>query len=164
MKRDYLLFTLPALLVVLLDQASKWAIAARFDLYQVHTVIPGFFNLVLVRNQGMAFGILGQSRSHIAAYLLLAATLAAILVIVFFFWRARKGQRWLTVGLSLILGGAVGNLADRIRLGFVIDFLDFFIKGYHWPAFNLADSAVTIGTLWLLLNLVLGKSLSEASP
>jgi len=163
-KRDYLLFILPALLVVLLDQASKWVIAARFDLYQVHTVIPGFFNLVLVRNKGMAFGILGQSRSHIAACLLLAATLAAIVVIVVFFWRARKGQRWLTVGLSLILGGAVGNLADRIRLGFVIDFLDFFIKGYHWPAFNLADSAVTIGTLWLLLNLVLGKSLSEASP
>ena len=163
MKRDYLLFTLPALIVVLLDQASKWSIAARLDLYQTHSVIPGFFNLVLVRNKGMAFGFLGQSRSHIAAYLLLAATVAAILVIVFFFWRARKDQRWLTVGLALILGGALGNLGDRIRLGFVIDFLDFFIKGYHWPAFNLADSAVTIGTLWLLLNLVLGKSLSGAS-
>ena len=163
-KRDYLLFILLALLVVLLDQASKWVIAARFDLYQVHTVIPGFFNLVLVRNKGMAFGILGQSTSHVAAYLLMGATLAAIVVIMVFFWRARRDQKWLTVGLALILGGAVGNLVDRIRLGFVIDFLDFSIKGYHWPAFNLADSAVTIGTLWLLLNLVLGKTLSEGKP
>ena len=75
-----------------------------------------------------------------------------------------KSALFALVGLALILGGAVGNLVDRIRLGFVIDFLDFSIKGYHWPAFNLADSAVTIGTLWLLLNLILGKSLSEAKP
>ena len=163
MKRDYLLFTLSALIVVLLDQASKWFMVAHLEPYQTHSIIPGFFNLVLVRNKGMAFGILGQSRSHLAAYLLMGATLAAIVVIVVFFWRARKDQKWLTVGLALILGGAVGNLADRIRLGFVIDFLDFSVKGYHWPAFNLADSAVTIGALWLLLNLVLGKSLSEAS-
>ena len=164
MKRDYLLFTLSALIVVLLDQVSKWFMVAHLEPHQAHSVIPGFFNLVLVRNKGMAFGILGQSRSHLAAYLLMGATLAAIVVIVVFFWRARKDQKWLTVGLALILGGAVGNLADRIRLGFVIDFLDFSVKGYHWPAFNLADSAVTIGALWLLLNLVLGKGLSGASP
>ena len=164
MKRDYFLFTLLALIVVLLDQASKWFMVARLDPYQPHSVIPGFFNLVLVRNKGMAFGILGQSNSHLAVYLLMGATLAAILVIVVFFWRARRDQKWLTVGLALILGGAVGNLLDRIRLGFVTDFLDFSIKGYHWPAFNVADSAVTIGTLWLLLNLVLGKSLSEPKP
>ena len=164
MKRDYLLFTLSALIVVLLDQVSKWFMVAQLEPYQAHSVIPGFFNLVLVKNKGMAFGILGLSRSHVAAYLLMGATLAAILVIVVFFWRARRDQKWLTVGLALILGGAVGNLVDRIRLGFVIDFLDFSIKGYHWPAFNLADSAVTMGTLWLLLNLVLGKSLSGKSP
>ncbi|HUT70809.1 MAG TPA: signal peptidase II [Desulfatiglandales bacterium] len=164
MKRDYLLFTLSALIVVLLDQVSKWFMVAQLEPYQAHSVIPGFLDLVLVKNKGMAFGILGQSRSHVAAYLLMGATLAAILVIVVFFWRARRDQKWLTVGLALILGGAVGNLVDRIRLGFVIDFLDFSIKGYHWPAFNLADSAVTMGTLWLLLNLVLGKSLSGKSP
>jgi len=163
-KRDYLLFTLSALIVVLLDQVSKWFMVAQLEPYQAHSVIPGFLDLVLVKNKGMAFGILGQSRSHVAAYLLMGATLAAILVIVVFFWRARRDQKWLTVGLALILGGAVGNLVDRIRLGFVIDFLDFSIKGYHWPAFNLADSAVTMGTLWLLLNLVLGKSLSGKSP
>jgi signal peptidase II len=162
-KRDYLLFTLSALIVVLLDQVSKWFMVAQLEPYQAHSVIPGFLDLVLVKNKGMAFGILGQSRSHVAAYLLMGATLAAILVIVAFFWRARRDQKWLTVGLALILGGAAGNLLDRIRLGFVIDFLDFSIKGYHWPAFNLADSAVTMGTLWLLLNLVLGKSLSGKS-
>jgi signal peptidase II len=67
------------------------------------------------------------------------------------------------VGLALILGGAVGNLVDRVRFGYVIDFLDFAVKDYHWPAFNLADSAVTIGTLWLLLNLILGKSFTETN-
>jgi signal peptidase II len=163
-KRDYLLFTLLTLIVVLLDQASKWFMVACLEPYQAHSVVPEFFDLVLVRNKGMAFGILGQSSSHVAAYLLMGATLAAIVVIMVFFWRARRDQKWLTMGLALILGGAVGNLVDRIRLGFVIDFLDFSIKGYHWPAFNLADSAVTIGTLWLLLNLILGKSLSEAKP
>jgi len=69
----------------------------------------------------------------------------------------------LTVGLSLILGGALGNLVDRVRLGYVIDFLDFFLKGYHWPAFNVADSAVTVGTFWLLFNIIQGKKIIEVT-
>jgi len=67
----------------------------------------------------------------------------------------------LTVGLSFILGGALGNLADRVRWGYVIDFLDFFLKGYHWPAFNVADSAVTVGTFWLLFNIIKGRKIIE---
>ena len=69
----------------------------------------------------------------------------------------------MTVGLSLILGGALGNLVDRVRLGYVIDFLDFFLKGYHWPAFNVADSAVTVGTFWLLFNIIQGKKIIEVT-
>jgi len=111
----------------------------------------------------MAFGIFGRSGPGAALCLLLGAILAAIVVIFFFFYWTKKNQKWLTVGLALILGGAVGNLVDRVRFGHVIDFLDFYVKAYHWPAFNLADSAVTIGTLWLLLNLILRKSFTEAN-
>jgi signal peptidase II len=161
LKRDYFLFILPALIVVLLDQASKWSITNILEPYHVVSIIPGFFNLVLVQNRGVAFGILGNSSSALAFYLLLGATLVAIVVVFLFFYWARKDQKWLTIGLALILGGAVGNLIDRIRLGYVIDFLDFHLKGYHWPAFNIADSAVTVGALWLLLNIILGKSLTK---
>ena len=153
---------MPALIVVLLDQISKWWIANYLEPHQILSVIPGFFDLVLVHNRGMAFGIFGRSGSGFAFCLLLGAILAAIVVIFFFFYWTRKNQKWLTIGLALILGGAVGNLVDRIRFGHVIDFLDFSVKAYHWPAFNLADSAVTIGTLWLLLNLILGKSFTKA--
>jgi len=105
----------------------------------------------------MAFGILSQSRSGFSYYFLLTTTIVAVGVILFFFFWTRRNQKWLTGGLSLILGGAIGNLIDRVRLGYVIDFLDFFLKGYHWPAFNMADSAVTAGTFWLLINIILRK-------
>ena len=107
----------------------------------------------------MAFGILSQSRSGLSYYFLVATTIVATGVIIFFFYWTKRNQKWLTVGLSLILGGAIGNLIDRVRLGYVIDFLDFFLKGYHWPAFNVADSAVTAGVFWLLINIIIGKDL-----
>ena len=161
MKRDYSLFIGPALTVLLLDQVSKWLIIKQLELHQALSIIPGFFNLVLVKNRGMAFGIFSQTRSGFSYYFLLTATIFAIVVIIFFFYWIKGNQRWLTVGLSLILGGAIGNLVDRVQFGYVIDFLDFFLRGYHWPAFNVADSAVTVGTLWLFINILKGKGLKE---
>jgi len=161
LKRDYPLFIGPALTVLLLDQVSKWLIINHLELHQVLSIIPGFFNLVLVKNRGMAFGILSQIRSGFSYYFLLTATIVAIGVIVFFFFWIKGKEKWLTVGLSLILGGAVGNLVDRVQFGYVIDFLDFFLRGYHWPAFNVADSAVTAGTFWLFINILKGKDLKE---
>jgi len=161
LKRDYLLFIGPALSVLLLDQISKWLASNHLEPNQILSIIPGFFNLVFVKNRGMAFGILSQSRSGFSYYFLLATTIVAIGVILFFFCWTKREQKWLTVGLSLILGGAIGNLMDRIRLGYVIDFLDFFLKAYHWPAFNMADTAVTAGTFWLLINIIAGKNLKE---
>lgn len=159
MRRDYPLFIGPALTVLLLDQVSKWLIINHLGVHQILSIIPGFFNLVLVKNRGMAFGILSQTRSGFFYYFLLTTTIVAIGVIIFFFYWIKGNQRWLTVGLSLILGGAMGNLVDRARFGYVIDFLDFFLKGYHWPAFNVADSAVTAGILWLFINIMKGKGL-----
>jgi len=163
LKRDYLLFIGLALIVLFLDQASKWMAVIHIEAYQTLSVIPGFFNLVLVENKGMAFGIFSQTRSGFYYYFLLATTIGAIGVILFFFFWIKRSKKWLTVGLSLILGGALGNLVDRVRLGYVIDFLDFFLKGYHWPAFNVADSAVTVGTFWLLFNIIQGRKIIEAT-
>jgi len=158
LKGKYAVFIGIALIVVLIDQASKSLIVSRLEPHQIISVIPGFFNVVFVENRGMAFGIFNQSKPGFAFIFLLATTIAAIGVIIFFFW-IKRNHLWLTIGLSLILGGALGNLIDRIQLGYVVDFLDFFIAGYHWPAFNMADSAVTGGTFWLLFNVIRGKSL-----
>jgi signal peptidase II len=158
LKRNDYLFAALALCVVIIDQVAKWMAATYLEPHQIISVIPGFFNIVLVKNRGMAFGILNQTKPGFACIFLLATTIAAIGVIIFFFL-AKRNHMWLTIGLSLILGGALGNLIDRIQLGYVIDFLDFFFAGYHWPAFNMADSAVTAGTLWLLFNVIKGKSL-----
>ena len=163
MKRDYLLFIGLALSILLLDQISKWLAVNNLEAHQILSIIPGFFNLVLVKNRGMAFGIFSQSRSGFYYYFLLATTIGAIGVILFFFCWIKRTQKWLTIGLSLILGGAMGNLIDRVRLAYVIDFLDFFLKDYHWPAFNIADSAVTVGTFWLFINIMKGKNLKEDS-
>ena len=159
MRRDYLLFIGIALIIALLDQASKWLAINYLEPHQILSIIPGFFNIVLVKNRGIAFGIFSQIRSEFCYFFLLSTTIAAIGVILFFFFWKKKNQTWLTIGLSLILGGAMGNLIDRIRFAYVIDFLDFFLKGYHWPAFNVADSAVTAGTFYLLINIIKGKSL-----
>jgi signal peptidase II len=159
LNKNYALFIGIALIVVLMDQASKWLALSKLAPHQIISVIPGFFNIVLVENRGMAFGILNQTKPGLSYIFLLATTIAAIGVIIFFFFWAKRNHVWLTIGLSLILGGALGNLIDRIQLGYVIDFLDFFLAGYHWPAFNMADSAVTAGTLWLLFNVIRGKSL-----
>jgi signal peptidase II len=159
LKSNYLPFIGLALLVVLIDQVSKRLAIAHIPPHQILTVIPGFFNIMLVENRGMAFGIFNQTHSGVSYFFLLATTIAAIGVILLFFFLVKKSQLWLSIGLALILGGAIGNLIDRVHLGYVIDFLDFYLSGYHWPAFNMADSAVTVGTLWLLLNIVTGKKL-----
>ena len=162
MKKDYLLFIGLALIILLLDQASKWMAVSHIEAHESLSVIPGFFNLVLVKNRGMAFGILSQTRSGFYYFFLLATTIGVVGVILFFFFWIKERKKWLTVGLSCILGGALGNLVDRARLGYVIDFLDFFLKDYHWPAFNVADSSVTIGTFWLLFNIIKGRKVLEA--
>ncbi|MBN2060956.1 MAG: signal peptidase II [Deltaproteobacteria bacterium] len=149
-----LIFIFPALLIIILDQLSKFLVASHIDYYESVPLINGFFNLVHVRNRGMAFGLMNRPDNDIASKILVFATVAAILFMTFWFYRIRKEDGRLVIGLSLIFGGAVGNLIDRIRLKEVIDFFDFSIGSYHWPAFNLADSAITIGTLWIIIHIL----------
>ena len=158
MKKTTLLFLVPALAVVVLDQISKIVLAYHIPKYASIPVIEGFFNLVHVRNRGMAFGLMNRPGHGFKFYFLVAATLCAIVLLLIWFRKMKDEDHNITIGISLILGGAVGNLIDRIRLGEVIDFLDFYLGSYHWPAFNVADAAITIGIFWLAVNTLFRKT------
>lgn len=154
MKRPYFLFILPSLAVIFLDQVSKLAIIRNIRLYESLPVIKGFFHLSHIRNRGMAFGFMNRDEVGFSFYFLCIATLVAIGLLIYWFTRLTNNDKGLIFGLSLILGGAIGNLIDRVRLKEVVDFLDFFIRSYHWPSFNLADSAITVGACWVAVNIL----------
>lgn len=120
-------------------------IVQKLFLYQKVDVFPGLFNVVHVRNTGGAFGIFGGVKGGIGSFLFVAISVIAIGAIVFLFLKTRETEKALTVSFSLILSGALGNLIDRLHYGEVVDFLDFHVAAYHWPAFNVADSAICVG-------------------
>lgn len=143
------------LVVVGIDQATKYWIFNHFALYESQVVIPGFFNLTYLTNNGAAFSILaGQPAVWRQVFFIGAAGVA--LVIIWLSLRSfGRDSALYTLALALIAGGALGNLIDRIRFSFVIDFLDVYVGTHHWPAFNIADSAITIGvSLFIFKNLV----------
>ncbi len=144
-EHNYPLIIWPALLIVCLDQVSKIAVLKSLRVYESVPVIKGFFNMVHVRNRGMAFGFLNRPDMDFGFWILVSATILAVILLLFWFYRMEDESNWMTLGLSLILGGALGNLIDRVRLHEVIDFLDFYVGAYHWPAFNVADAAITVG-------------------
>lgn len=137
----------------LLDQGAKWLVAGSLRLGEVRSIIPGFLNLTHLHNRGAAFGLFADSDSPAVRALLISFSVAALLLVLYLLWRG-VSSRWTGCGLGLILGGALGNLLDRVRAGRVVDFLDFHLAGYHWPAFNLADSAVVIGALLLMIEVL----------
>lgn len=133
-----------ALLVLILDQITKAMAMAWIPKDTPIVVIPGFFDLVNVRNRGAAFGFLNRSDIEWQFWLFLAATIIAVWAI--FSLLKNSGNRpWLRIGLGLILGGSLGNLVDRFRFRSVVDFLDFYLGQWHWPAFNVADTGICIG-------------------
>lgn len=133
-------------LIVLVDQIVKLIIRKKIVLHQLIEVIPGFFNLTHVRNTGGAFGLLAGSASlGFRIALFIGVSILAIGIIFYIYARLQSGQDGIFVALIMILGGAVGNLIDRIRFGEVVDFLDFYIGTIHWPSFNIADSFITVG-------------------
>ncbi|MGR9073729.1 MAG: signal peptidase II [Gammaproteobacteria bacterium] len=138
-----------SLLAVVLDQASKLAVSHTMELYQSIAVLP-YFNLTYVHNTGAAFSFLSDAGGWQRWFF---AGLAVVISTVLGVWLARlkKSEILLAVSLSLVLGGAIGNLIDRLVYGYVIDFLDVYYKSWHWPAFNVADSAITLGVALMLL-------------
>lgn len=131
--------------VVLCDQAGKWWIVRHFALYESVEVLPGFFNLTYLTNTGAAFGFLAGQPALWRHVFFVTVALAALCAILLLYLRLYRHSFFYELSLALIAGGALGNLIDRVRLGSVVDFLDFYIGRYHWPAFNAADSAITVG-------------------
>ena len=129
--------------LLLLDQATKWLVMAHIPEHRAVPVIPGFFDLVNIRNRGAAFGFLNRSDIEWQFWLFLGATLVAVWAISVLARHTR--QPLMLVGLGFILGGALGNLIDRLRFRAVVDFLDVYWRGWHWPAFNVADMGICVG-------------------
>jgi signal peptidase II len=146
------LFFSISLAIFFLDQWAKRLIESRLLLYDSIPIIGGFLDITHARNTGVAFSLLAGNSSPWIPRLLTTASLLTLLVILFVLLRYSKISRALQTGLLLVLGGAAGNLCDRIRYGFVVDFLDVYVGSYHWPTFNIADSAITVGIGFLLLD------------
>ena len=144
-----------ALAVVIIDQLTKLWIMTTIALHGQQNIIPGFFNLVYVTNTGAAFGFLAGSKTWLRQAFFVGVAIAALVVIVFAYGHIKKQGRLFVYALGLIAGGAVGNLVDRLRFGAVVDFLDFYLGSHHWPAFNAADSAITVGVGLFLLGTLL---------
>jgi len=152
-KTKYIIFFVTLAAVVLLDQFFKAYIAATMRLHESIPIIEGYFNITYVKNPGAAFGFLANSAPEFRSLFLISVTVIAIVLILYFISKNTAKEVFLTFSLSLILGGAVGNLIDRIRFGAVTDYLDFYISSYHWPAFNVADAAISLGALILVVEI-----------
>ncbi len=150
-----------ALAVVLLDRLSKWLVATNITLHDSIVVLPGFFRLTHVQNTGAAFGLFAESSSEWKIAILVLFSLLALVVVSALLWKNSHAMSTTGVGLALILGGALGNLWDRVLTGHVVDFFDFYLGTYHWPAFNVADSAIVIGALLLVGEILFAKSPHE---
>lgn len=153
----YISFCIIAACVILLDQMTKYLVLNQMDLHQSIGIISGFFNLTHVHNPGGAFGFLASSGSVLRPLVFFGAAIVALGLILYFHYKTPESYRFLGAGLALVFGGAIGNLIDRFRMGVVVDFLDFYIGKYHWPAFNVADSAITIGVGIFIYYIVTNK-------
>lgn len=140
-------------LVVVFDLWTKWLVLRRIDLHEAIAVVPGFFQLVHVRNTGAAFGLGANAESRLVPILLNTGAIAVFCIVAVYAMRSPVTDRLLQTGLHLILGGAIGNLVDRFRFGYVVDFLDVYAGRHHWPAFNVADSAICIGIALLFFDM-----------
>ncbi len=156
-RRKYLWLTLIAGGIVIADQLTKLLILREVGLHASIPVIPGFFHITHVQNPGGAFGFLANQGALVRGILFLAVSTLAVGLVLWFYHKTPPTHRWLANGFALIIGGAVGNLIDRVRFGKVIDFLDFFIRDWHWPAFNVADSAITVGITIFIIHVIWGR-------
>ena len=155
--KKYFLATIIALVVVTIDYYTKRLIIQSLALHQSLDVIPHYLTIVHTRNRGIAFGFFAGQGSDIQTILLISTSCLAIIFMIYLITTLNIKQHYALFTLSLILGGAIGNLIDRIRWGEVVDFIDLHWYQYHWPAFNCADSAISIGLVLLIIGLIIKK-------
>lgn len=157
MRNKYLfLFVISSALIVI-DQYTKFMVTLHIPVNYSVKVVDGFFNLTHIRNSGVAFGIFSDQQSELKPYLLIFVSIIAIVAILVIFHQTGKEKRLVQSGLVLIFSGAIGNLIDRVIHKEVIDFIDFFIENQHWPAFNVADSCITIGVMLMAVDMLIGS-------
>ncbi|HOL70158.1 MAG TPA: signal peptidase II [Bryobacteraceae bacterium] len=146
-----------AALVFLIDRITKMIVQRTMSVWDSFTVIPGFFDIIHTENPGAAFSMFASAQPEVRTFVLVGLSAAAVVLIGVLLWQAggrMEESRIFRWGLALIMGGALGNLYDRVLNGKVTDFLDLYVNGYHWPAFNVADSAITIGAALVLLDML----------
>jgi len=148
--------------VVAFDQITKWLVDRLMDLHESRVLVEGLVSLTYVRNRGAAFGVFSDAELPHQSILFSLVSIAALCGIAAYAWRLPAASRLPQNALALIMGGALGNLLDRARLGHVVDFVDVFWGSHHWPAFNVADSAITVGVGLLILDMVLSPEAGEA--
>jgi len=146
-------------IIIIVDQAAKLIIQAIFsdDPYKVITVIKNFFLVRYVENKGAVWGIFSQSTSVIIPKVITILSVLALILVIYFFLKLESRCRLELTSLSFIIGGALGNIIDRLYQGYVVDYLDVFIRDYHWPTFNVADSFISIGVVLLIISIWRGK-------
>jgi len=152
-----------ALIVIALDRVTKITIARRLSLHDSISVVPGFFRIIHAENPGAAFGIFADSPSAWKTALLIGFSIIALLIVSALLWKNSHTMTSTGIGLALILGGAIGNLWDRLVSHHVVDFLLFYIGPHQWPAFNVADSAIVVGACLLVFEIVFTNSPKQQS-
>ena len=161
MREKWLTFGALAAIVIALDQVTKAWIRSSFSPFESRPVVAGLFQLTYLRNPGAAFSFLAGTAEGFRRPFFITITLAALAAIAWVTGRLAPNRRWTLAALALVAGGATGNLIDRLRWGEVVDFLDFFWKTHHWPPFNVADSAITVGMGILILQELFGKGVKR---
>ena len=151
-----------AALILLCDRMTKALVAQKIAVSDSIDVIPGVFRLTHVQNQGAAFGLFADYPSEWKVAMLILFSVAALAVVSALLWKNGNALNTTAIALSLVFGGALGNLWDRVVSGRVIDFLDFYFGSHHWPAFNIADSAIVVGALLLLSEIFLAPQEEKA--
>jgi signal peptidase II len=157
-------YLLVAVAILFLDQWSKGTITRMLGLHESREVLGDFFLLTSVRNSGAAFGLFANFESSLKSIFLNSVAVAAFIAVSLYAFRSHFKSVRLQLGLALVLGGAVGNLIDRVRYGYVVDFLLFGVGGHYWPAFNVADSAICVGVALLALDMLRQKPVAPAPP
>lgn len=155
--KDKKLYLFIIAFIIAADQASKWLLVRSLPLEASRDVVKGFLRLWHVRNSGAVWGFFSGHDGGLVPKVITGLAVAALLIVAWFFLRAGRHERLELAAYAFILGGALGNIVDRLRLGYVVDFIDAYVKTWHWPTFNVADSCITVGVLLLALSLWRGK-------
>lgn len=163
MQRNLILFVLGAAVIIALDQITKAAITSMFSIHESYGVIDGFLNLVYVMNPGAAFGFLAGASVMFRYIFFIGITMLALVLIIFYLFKNKSHSMLIVLSLTMIFAGAVGNLIDRIHYGAVVDFVDVYVGTWHWPAFNVADSAISIGAALMIWEIVVSHKKGNAS-